>query len=58
MGVADAVRAVGMLKPRIAIPMHYNTFDVIKQDPEEFRKGLEGSPVEVRILEPGSSTEI
>ncbi len=58
MGVADAVRAVKMLKPRIAVPMHYNTFDVIKQDPEEFRKGLEGSATEVRILEPGGSTEI
>ena len=58
MGVEDAVKAVGLIKPRIAVPMHYNTFDVIKQDPEEFRRGLEGSTTEVRILAPGESTEV
>jgi len=58
MGVEDAARAARMLKPRVAIPMHYNTFEVIKQDPEKFREALEGEPVEVRILKPGETTEI
>ena len=58
MGVEDAVRAVGMLKPGIAVPMHYNTFDVIRKDPEDFRKGLKGSAAKVRILAPGESLEI
>lgn len=58
MGIEDAIRAVGMLKPKMAIPMHYNTFDIIKQDPEAFRKGLEGKPVQVKILKPGESCEI
>ncbi len=58
MGIEDAVRAVGMLKPKIAIPMHYNTFDVIEQDPEEFKKGLKDSETEVNILDPGESIEI
>ncbi|MBI5598575.1 MAG: metal-dependent hydrolase, partial [Deltaproteobacteria bacterium] len=50
MGIEDAIRAVRLIKPRIAIPMHYNTFDVIRQDPGEFKKGLEGSHAEVRIV--------
>ncbi len=58
MGVADAARAARMLKARVAIPMHYNTFEVIEQDPEDFRSALEGSSIEVRILEPGGETEI
>lgn len=58
MGVSDAARAARMLKTRIAIPMHYNTFEVIEQDPGEFRSALEGSSIEVRILEYGGSTEI
>ena len=57
MGIEDAVRAAVMLKPGLAIPMHYNTFDVIRQDPERFRKGLEGK-IKVRILNPGESCEL
>lgn len=58
MGIDDAIRAVGFLKPRMVIPMHYNTFEIIKQDPEVFRKGLAGKPVKVNILKPGESAEI
>ncbi|MBI4949569.1 MAG: metal-dependent hydrolase [Deltaproteobacteria bacterium] len=58
MGVDDAVRAIGMLKPKIAVPMHYNTFDIIKQDPEAFRRGLAGKPVRVEVLKPGESLEL
>jgi len=58
MGIDDAVRAVGMLKPVTVVPMHYNTFDVIKADPEKFKKGLAGSPVKVVILKPGESVEV
>lgn len=36
MGIDDAVVAVSMLKPKTVVPMHYNTFPVIKQDPEVF----------------------
>lgn len=58
MGVDDAVRAAKMLKPRVAVPMHYNTFDVIRQDPEGFREGLKGSKVKVEVLKPGESMEV
>lgn len=58
MGIEDAARAAIMLKPRVVIPMHYDTFDVIKQDPEDFRRALAGKEPDVRILSPGESTEV
>jgi len=58
MGVADAARAAKLIGARTVIPMHYNTFDVIRQDPEEFKKRLDGSGMEVKILNPGESVEI
>ncbi len=41
MGITDAVKAVELANPKIAIPMHYNTFPVINSDPEEFKKRVE-----------------
>ncbi len=41
MGIVDAVKAVELAAPRVAIPMHYNTFPVIKADPEDFKKRVE-----------------
>lgn len=32
MGPDDALRAVKLIKPKAVIPIHYNTFDVVKQD--------------------------
>ncbi len=58
MGMDDAVRAVEMLKPKVVIPMHYNTFEVIEQDPEEFKEMLRGAATHVRILAPGESIDI
>lgn len=41
MGITDAVKAVELANPKVAIPMHYNTFDVIKADPNEFKRKIE-----------------
>lgn len=54
MGPEDAVRAVDMIGPRVVIPMHYDTFDVIRQDPADFARRI-GDRAEVVILEPGGS---
>ena len=37
MGITDAVKAVELANPKVAIPMHYNTFPVIAADPDEFQ---------------------
>lgn len=41
MGVEEAIIAAGMLNAKEYIPMHYNTFDVIKADPVAFKTALE-----------------
>ena len=33
MGPEDALKAVQMLKPKLVVPMHYNTWPLIEQDP-------------------------
>ncbi|MHA1615779.1 MAG: metal-dependent hydrolase [Candidatus Njordarchaeales archaeon] len=55
MGPLEAAKAVELLKPKVAIPMHYKTFDVISGDPEEFKKEVEKRCPEVKvvILSPG-----
>lgn len=57
MGPEDAARAVEMIHPEVVIPMHYNTFPVIEQDPEGFRQ-LVGDAARVEVLEPGGSIEL
>jgi len=54
MGIEDAVRAVEFVKPKSVIPMHYNTWDLIRADPEEFRRQV-GNRAAVTILSPGES---
>jgi len=51
MGPDLATRAAEMIKPKVAIPIHYNTWPPIEQDPAKFNpKG-----VEVKALEPGET---
>ncbi len=58
MGPVDAAKAVDFLKPKKVVPMHYNTFDIIKQDPEKFADMLKGKPTECIIMKSGDSIEI
>ncbi|HLG94160.1 MAG TPA: metal-dependent hydrolase [candidate division Zixibacteria bacterium] len=55
MGPEDALKAVEFLKPKTVVPMHYSTWDIIKQDPRAFASKVKGS--KVVILEPGKSLE-
>jgi len=56
MGPADAVRAVDMIKPRVVIPTHFNTWPVIEQDPEAFKHLVEPR-AEVLVMQAGDSVE-
>ena len=51
----QAARALALLKPKMAIPMHYKTFPILEQSAERFVKlATEEVPdVEVIVLEPG-----
>lgn len=54
MDPAHAAHAVReMLKPGIAIPMHYGTFPPLKGTPEEFKAALGVFGGEVAVMEPG-----
>lgn len=57
MDIEDAARAVKMIKPRIAVPMHYNTFPKIAADPEEFAELAGGQLTGVKVLCPGDSMD-
>jgi L-ascorbate metabolism protein UlaG (beta-lactamase superfamily) len=56
MGIREAVKAVELIKPKIAIPMHYSTFPVIQADPHLFKKLVEEkTQTRVVILRPGDT---
>ncbi|TFG28982.1 metal-dependent hydrolase [Candidatus Thorarchaeota archaeon] len=58
--VRQAALATKLVKPKVVIPMHYNTFPVIEADPEKFRDAVgETAPeVKVEILVPGFSKDL
>jgi L-ascorbate metabolism protein UlaG (beta-lactamase superfamily) len=58
MGPVDAARAVDFLKAKQVVPMHYDTFDVIKQDLDGFTKLVADKPSECVVMEYGGTLEI
>jgi L-ascorbate metabolism protein UlaG (beta-lactamase superfamily) len=56
MGPEDAAAAAKFLRARTVIPEHYNTWPVIAQDPEAFKRKVEGSTEsKVVILKSGGT---
>lgn len=53
MGPADALRAVKLIKPQLTIPMHYDTFPAIAQDPAAFAASCRAAGYAARVLQPG-----
>jgi len=51
MGPALAARAAEFIKPRVAIPIHYNTWPPIAQNPADFSP----AGVEVKVMQPGET---
>lgn len=58
MGPEEAARTLDLLKPRVAIPMHYGTFPPLTGDPAVFQREGEARGVDVRILKPGEHTTL
>lgn len=56
MDIEDAIEAARFIVSKVTIPMHYNTFPLIKADPTQFKDRLLGHIVE--ILEPSESYSI
>ena len=57
MDPVEAAKAVELIKPKIAIPMHWGTFPVLYGKPEEFKKLVEEKTPETKviILQPGET---
>jgi len=56
MGPDDALRAVKLIEPKHVIPIHYNTWDLIAQDPHAWARRVENETnTKVHVLKPGES---
>ena len=58
MNPADAAMATrDLIKPKMAIPMHYGTTPALSGTPEEYIKALGNAPVKVLAIKPGDMLE-
>ncbi len=58
MGPEDALRAVKIIQPKVAIPIHYNTWPLIAQDPAAWKERVEReTDTQVRIMEPDTALD-
>ena len=59
MGPDDALRAVKLIQPKVVVPIHYNTFDFIRQDVDDWKRRVEAeTATKVAVLKPGESMEL
>jgi L-ascorbate metabolism protein UlaG (beta-lactamase superfamily) len=59
MGPEDAAEAAAMIRPGMVVPMHYNTWPLIAQDPGTFKQNVESKlNIPVRIMHPGEKIEL
>jgi L-ascorbate metabolism protein UlaG (beta-lactamase superfamily) len=59
MGPDDALRAVKLIQPKYVIPAHYNTWELIEQDPEAWAARVEAeTETKAKVLKPGESFAI
>ncbi len=58
MGIDDAVKAAELLQAKVVIPMHYNTFDVIRADPDEFVRKVKAKGLTAAHVRPGANFEL
>jgi L-ascorbate metabolism protein UlaG (beta-lactamase superfamily) len=47
-----------MIRAKLFLPMHYNTFAAIKADASEFVRKVEGKGMNAKVVGAGASVEI
>ncbi|MBY9080017.1 metal-dependent hydrolase [Paenibacillus sp. HN-1] len=55
MGIEDSVIAAGWLGAKLTIPMHYNTFPLIAQDPSKWSERMAKQQLKGQVLKAGES---
>lgn len=59
MGPDDSIKAIKLIRPRYAVPIHYNTFDQIAQDAAQWAsrvsRDTNATPI---VLDPGGSFSV
>ena len=56
MGPEDALRAVKLIEPKHVIPVHYNTWDLIAQDPDAWASRVQSeTSTTPHVIKPGES---
>ena len=59
MGPAEAMIAARLVGAPLVIPIHYNTWPAIVQDPGEFARAVERTTdCKVRVMEPGETVDV
>jgi L-ascorbate metabolism protein UlaG (beta-lactamase superfamily) len=58
MGPDDALTALDFLKPRLAVPMHYDTWPLLAQDAADFARRAKESGHAVQPLKPGATLDL
>ncbi len=59
MGPDDALRAVKFVRPRMAVPCHYNTWPPIEQDADAWARRVESeTDTKVHVMSPGGTLEL
>ncbi len=58
MDEKDAVKAASFILPKRVVPIHYNTWDIIKADVSYFKKEVEKLGVECIVMKPGETLEV
>lgn len=58
MGPEDALIATRLLKAKTMIPLHYNTWPIIAQNPQDLKERAAKENVSIKIINPGESIEL
>jgi len=58
MGPDDALTALDFLKPRLAVPMHYDTWPLLAQDAADFARRAKEAGHAVQPLKPGATLDL
>jgi len=58
MDIQDAALATSWINAKYAIPMHYNTFPLVKADPYEFQRAVQAYGKQAIVLAPGEDISL